>query len=137
MGTGQISTTKEVIKTTTEKKISSEEKVTESKVMVTEIKGKIESAEEEAKSSEEEAITYISEGIEATYVVNKQQVYDKKVEVQKKTEQEYSSKKIRYEEETTRWNKKLNEKKSLLTTSTSELKDIKSRIDILTTRLEK
>merc|ERR1711998_702700 len=34
--TGQITTTKEVIKTSTEKKISSEEKITESKVMVTE-----------------------------------------------------------------------------------------------------
>ena len=30
---------------------------------------KIEDSEEEAKSAEEEAITYISEGIEATYVV--------------------------------------------------------------------
>jgi len=105
--------------------------------MVTEIKGKIESAEEEAKSSEEEAITFISEGIEATYVVNKQQVYEKKVETQKKTEQEYGSKKVKYEEETTRWTKKLNEKKTLKVTATSELEDLKTRIDTLTTRLEK
>jgi chromosome segregation ATPase len=105
--------------------------------MITEIKSKIESSEEEAKSSEEEAITYISEGIEATYVVNKQQVYEKKVETQKKSEQEYGSKKVKYEEETTKWTKKLNEKKTLKVTATSELKDINSRIDILTTRLEK
>lgn len=105
--------------------------------MITEIKSKIESSEEEAKNAEEEAITYISEGIEATYVVNKQQVYEKKIETQKVTEQEYSTKKIRYEEETTRYTKKLNEYKSLKVTVTTELKELNSRLDILKEKVEK
>jgi len=46
--------------------------------MITEMTQKIEDSEAEATNSEEEAITYIQEGIEATYVVQKKHEHEKK-----------------------------------------------------------
>lgn len=68
--------------------------------------------------------------------MNKQQVYEKKIDIQKKTEQEYGSKKVKFEEETSRWNKKLTEKKTLKSSTTSELKDTSSRCESLKKRLD-
>lgn len=99
--------------------------------MITELKTKVETSEQEAKEAEQEAITFIEEGIEATYVVNKQQEVQRKQEVQQKTEQEYSSKKVKYEEETSKWTRKLNEQKTLKATAESELKILTTRITTL------
>jgi DNA repair exonuclease SbcCD ATPase subunit len=67
--TTEITTTKTVIKTSTQKKVTVTQHIEESKTKISELKSKVEVAENDASSAEEEAITYISEGVEATYVV--------------------------------------------------------------------
>lgn len=53
---------------------------------------KIEDSEEEAKSAEEEAITYISEGIEATYVVQQKHTHEKMEKEYKESETTFKNK---------------------------------------------
>lgn len=60
---------------------------------MTEIKQKVEIAEQDASSAEEEAVTYISEGIEATYVVQKKHEHDRKKQDLLKKEKEVGEKK--------------------------------------------
>jgi len=67
--------------------------------MVSEMTSKIETADMEANNAEEEAITYITEGIEATYVVQKKHMHEKTVTEYKSKEVEYTNKKIKHEEE--------------------------------------
>jgi hypothetical protein len=53
---------------------------------------------------------YITEGIEATYVIEKKHVHEKKKNILKIKEEEYKEKKHKYEEEKTKITKIINEK---------------------------
>lgn len=66
---------------------------------------KIETADMEAVNAEEEAITYITEGIEATYVVQKKHLHEKTVSEYTSKEVEYKNKKIKHEEEISTYTK--------------------------------
>jgi primosomal protein N'' len=91
---------------------------------VNEIKSRVETSESEASSSEEEAITYITEGIEATYVVEKKHQHDKKKKELKEKENEYNEKKQKYDEEKSKLTRDLNQKKQRLATCESEVSDL-------------
>lgn len=95
----QITQTKEIIKTETSKKIEETSRITDSTTAVTEMTSKIEDSEEEAKSAEEEAITYISEGIEATYVVQQKHTHEKMEKEYKEKETAFKTKKVKMNED--------------------------------------
>jgi hypothetical protein len=84
--------------------------VNESITKIKEIEERVESSKVDANNAKEEALTYITEGIEATYVINKKHVAEKTKNILKVKETEYKEKKIKYEEEKTKITKIINEK---------------------------
>lgn len=76
--TTTITESKKIIKTSTETKIRYEESSGEARSKVIDLKNKADTAEKEAQQAEEEAISTIEDGIEATYIVEKRHVQQRK-----------------------------------------------------------
>lgn len=91
---------------------------------MTEIKSHVETSESEASSAEEGAVTYITEGIEATYVVEKKHQHDKKKKELKEKENDYNEKKQKHDEGKSKLNRDLNQKKERLATCEYELSSL-------------
>lgn len=82
----------------------------ESKTKIKELESKVDSSLVDANNAKDEALTYISEGIEATYVINKKHIHEKKKNILKVKEEEFKEKKKIYEEEKIKVTKIINEK---------------------------
>jgi hypothetical protein len=80
---------KNTIKENTEKLTTYTSYIHEYETKITEIRIMIETSETDATNAEEEAINVISEGIEATYIVHKHHVNEKKISDFKHTEEIY------------------------------------------------
>lgn len=127
--TSQITTIKNIIKVQTQKKTQYTSKVTDSKIKIKEIEERVESTHSDFNNARDEALNYISEGIEATYVVQKKHESEKYKNILKVKEVEYKEKKTKYEEETTKITKIINEKIIKEESYKNEISDITKKIE--------